>query len=199
MPMPSRKTPQRIARVLKLHNARLSAREISEQTGVAKSTIVRWLAEAGLNANGGNGKRATRNRIAPDGVEAVLAEVTEAASEMASTGMPPTDRAGAIAHLGRRLMQVAQLADVLGRPDAKMSNPAQFAAAVRLEKDLASQIVELAPQEALDPDKQIDNVSAAADVRAKVGRLIEAAKQKARCCNCGGNPFLPAERNDTQG
>jgi len=178
-----------MARVLKLHNARHSAREISEQTGISKTTVVRWLSEAGLNANGGNGKRATRNRIAPGGVEAVLAEVTEAASEMASTGMPPTDRTQAIAHIGRRLMQVAQLADALGRPDAKMSNPAQFAAAVRLEKDLASHIIELSPQESPDPENDPTNLEAAAAVRREITSLVEVAERNVRCVCCGKNPY----------
>lgn len=191
MPTPSRKTPHRIRQTLKMHKAGSSSREIAEEIGVHHVTVSKWLRDAGIKANGGQGARKTRTRIQPEGVAAVLADAAAEVVDLKDAGVPPTDRAGAVAHLGRRLMQISALADELGRNDGRMTQPAQLAAAIRIERELSAQIVALSPQEEPDPENDPTNIEAAAAVRREIASLVEVAERNVRCVHCGKSPYPP--------
>ena len=114
MPTPSRKTPLKIERMLKMHRAGGSVREIAEELKVSHPTIASWLRDAGLEPNGGAGARSSRRRREPDQLSDAIAGAAEDLAA-ASRSAPPRDRAGALAHMRARLGQMSELADQLAK------------------------------------------------------------------------------------
>lgn len=190
MGTPSRKTPQRIQRVRELHRQGGSTREIAEDVGVSHVTVGQWLAEMGLDPNGGHGERKARKRRSPGAAAGAIADATNALASFVD-GRQLFDRATALQQLSKRLAQISTLASQLGAgvPSGE-ANASAFATVVKLERELAAGIVELEPPAPPDPDSDPTNLQAAADLRAKVGRLVETARSKARCVHCGANPFV---------
>src|SRR5262245_42201291 len=136
MPGPSQKNPQRIARMLKMHRAGASAREIASELKISHVAAARWLKESGMVPNGGGtGRRDSRTRreLEPDvdvvaGAQQTIAEV--------EAGMP-LDRSGALAHLTMRLKQVAAIVKRLSADGCKGTLlMADFDKAVKLEQAL---------------------------------------------------------------
>lgn len=198
MPHPSARTPAKSAKMIAMHRDGASAREIADALGVDHRTVRTWLRDAGLEPNGGAGKRTSRKRPEPDAATSALADTASDLAEFGS-GPPPRDRAGALAHLGRRLSQISTLADMLGE-QAKSgdANPQQLATAVKLESELASRIVELTPADVPDPDKDPTNLDAAATVRRRFEKLVVACEERERdtgkCRACGQVlPLKPQE------
>src|SRR6185369_680669 len=151
-------------------------------------TINRWLAEAGLLPNGGNGDRARRPRRELDDAAKVIVGAEHALAEM-DAGPTPRDRVGAIDYLRRRLEQVSRMAQQYGaQAAAGATGMADFERAIKLEQSLAAQIAQLSPQEERDPEHDPTNVEAAAETRRRLVSLVEAAERVFKCKVCGQNP-----------
>lgn len=198
MPHPSARTPAKSAKMIAMHRDGASAREIADALGVDHRTVRTWLRDAGLEPNGGGGKRASRKRPEPDAATNAIADA-HADLDALGSGPPPRDRKGAVAHISRRLEQISLLADMLGKQaEDGNANPQQLATAVKLEVELASRIVELTPADVPDPDKDPTNLDAAATVRRRFEKLVVACEERERdtgkCRACGqALPLKPQE------
>lgn len=188
MPTPSRKTPERIATMLRMHSQSASAREIAEAIGVSHAAIQTWLADAGLKPNGGQGSRKGRARPAPAGAEAALLGAQSALADLA-VAPAPTDLPAVLARLRANFGLVSALVEhhVQGAR-AGTSSMAELDKAISIQNRYAVQIAELTPREAPDPASDPANVEAAAEVRRRLASLVEAAERVFKC-KCGRNPF----------
>jgi len=196
VPSPSRKTKARINEMRRLYAKGSSNREIGEVIGVSHATIKTWLAEDGLEGNGGHGARAKRKRVSKDTAEAAFAEAAAAGEEIARrvglvTGEEAAhDAASAHEHQRERLQQVSRLADLLAQGVAAgEANPATLAAVMKLEQDAAERVVVLAPRTPQDPARDPHNIKAVDETRQKLARLVERHEQEFRCAHCGQSPY----------
>lgn len=195
MPAQSRKTPDRIARMMALHREGKSAREIAEGLGISHGAVTQWLKDSGLVPNGGQGPRNGRARKEPNGAGQIIAATEQALAEL-KAGPLPTDRAGAVEYLRVRLGQVSALAQQFGAlARSGSTGMADFVGAVKLEQSLAAQIAELSPREVHDPQTDPANVEAATDVRRRLEGLVEAAERNFKCACCGGDPYGRVDSN----
>jgi transposase len=189
MPQPSRKTPQRIKRMLELQSGGASSREIAEALKVTHPTILEWLEDAGLKANGGQGSRTKRKRSPPDAAAAKMLEKQKALAEMEIPD-PSKDLASMLADLHEQLAEA--YAFVRYHREATKSgtsNMGDYDKAMIIAERLATRIAELTPSAPVDPANDPSNVDAAAQLRRKFGRLIEKAEADFVCQSCGGDPY----------
>jgi predicted transcriptional regulator len=177
MPKPTSKNPQRIQRMLAMHAEGASAREIAEELGVGHTTINNWLAEAGLPANGGQGPRGRRKRVAPGGLHAAQAETQRRLAELESP-TPSTDIAGMLTELHEQLAeQHAFVRFYREGAKAGTATMAELDKAQIIAERLATKIAQLTPQASADPEKDPANLEAAAEVRQRFAALVEAAER----------------------
>ena len=189
MPTPSRKTPQRVARMLAMHREGASAREIAEDLDVSHPTINAWLHEAGLEPNGGQGSRKGRQRVTPEGSAAAMAEAQRALAELASTPAP-TDMGGVLGRLREDFGLVSALVEFhVQGARAGTSTMTELDKAIAIQDRFAARLVELTPREAPDPAKDPSNLEAAAEVRREIETAVEAMERQCTCTHCGRNPF----------
>jgi transposase len=194
MPAPTKKTPQRLSKMVAMHKAGASAREISDELGLDSKTILGWLTAAGLEANGGLGPRAKRKREPGKAETKAVAEL--AAEQLAAADSPlPTDRTGAIAVVQERLRVVRSLLKRLDGPVESGEYPAPaYVQLVKLESDLAARIAELTPPAPADPETDPTNQDAATAARVRLERLVDRAEATVTCRHCGKHPFSAARR-----
>lgn len=189
MPQPSRKTQHRIERMCAMHAEGASSREIAEALGMNHGSIQKWLRDAGLEPNGGQGSRKKRKRMPPDAATKALLEAQRRLAEVeipaATTDIPSMLQA---LHVdlarARRLVHLHQLGNEKGT-----STVQQLKAAMEIERDFAARIVELTPREAADPAKDPANLGAAKETRDKLLGLVEAQERLFVCASCGRNPY----------
>lgn len=188
MPKPSRKTPQRVARMIALHQTGASAREIADELECNHGTILSWLDDAGLRANGGQGSRKARSREALDGAEAVMAEEQKKLAEL--TGAPaPSNFAGVLERLRDAFGLASGLVEFhMAAAREGKSTMVELEKATRLQDYYATRIRELTPREPENPANDPSNLEAAAEVRRKLAALVEKAEGAAVCRMCGHNP-----------
>jgi len=189
MPQPSRKTPQRIERMLAMHSKGGSSREIADELGTNHGTILNWLRDAGLEPNGGQGGRAKRKRIPPDEAAQKLLDNHRRLAEL-EIPEPTRDLPGALAAAHRVYVEQLEWCRAL-RDDVRQGkttmtdlNNAQL-----MTERLLTKIRELTPREAVDPAKDPANLGAARDTRDKFLGLVEAQERIFLCASCGGNPY----------
>jgi hypothetical protein len=174
--------------MLELAAAGASAREIAEVLTVSHPTILEWLKDAGLEANGGQGARKKRKRSAPDGDAARLLDQQKRLAEMEIPD-PSKDLASMLADLHEQLAEA--YAFVRYHREATKSgtsNMGDYDKAMVIAERLATRIVELTPSAPVDPANDPANVDAAADVRRKFARLVAKAEETFVCASCGGDP-----------
>jgi transposase-like protein len=188
MPMPSRKTPQRITRMLELHARGASAREIAEEVGISHGSVIAWLKDAGLKPNGGHGTRTRRERITPQGAAAKLVDQQKRLAEL-EIGAPSIDISTMLVGLHRDLSEARAFVR-FHREGAKAgtSSMGDVDRAMVIAERLATKIRELTPAASLDPERDPANLAAAEETRRKFERLVESAEQAYRCKSCGRNP-----------
>jgi hypothetical protein len=178
--------------MLRLHAEGASNREIAEAIGICHGSVGAWLDDAGLEGRGGYGSRAKRKRSTAPRQATVIADAAAAAAAIGNItrSAPPQDRGQAYEHMQGRLHQISKLADTLARGVPGGESPAAtLAAVVRLERDLAEGLADLIPPEQIDPANDPANLEAAAEVRAKLQRLVEVAEDQFRCASCGNSPY----------
>lgn len=188
MPQPSRRTPQRIKRMLELHAEGASARELAEAMGVSHTAIREWLREAGLEPNGGQGARKNRRRAPPDGAAKKMLEQQKRLTEM-EIGHPSTDIPSMLADLHQQLAEAHSFVRY-HREASKSgtSNMGDYDKAMVIAERLATRIAELTPRGKVDPASDPGNLDAAREVRERLSMIVERQEQIFKCQLCGGDP-----------
>jgi hypothetical protein len=172
-----------------MHRDGASSREIGEALGLNHNTILNWLDDAGLTPNGGNGARKSRRRILPD---AAAAAATEAQRALAKLSLVPSadEVPDAVATLRLQQSIARELVQLhFERVQKGTTTVEHVAKAMSLEERIATRIHELTPREPIDPEIDPTNLEAAAEVRAKLLRLVEAAERTFACGACGKGPY----------
>jgi hypothetical protein len=189
MPKPSSKTPQRITKMLAMHAAGGSAREIADELKVGHATVMRWLDDAGLKSNGGQGAREGRRRAAPNGEAAAMLDAQKRLAEM-EVAAPSSDIPSMLTALHRELAE-ARAFITYHREGAKAgtSTMGDYDKATVIAERLATKIAELTPPGTVDPASDPSTLEAAAEVRRRLATLIDAAERVFKCKACGRNPF----------
>jgi hypothetical protein len=185
----SRKTPQRIALMLKMHREGASAREIGGALGISHVAAAQWLTSSNLVPNGGHGSKKKRVRRELSPTDEIIAGAQQSVAEIEDD--IPLDQVGALAHLTKRLHEVSAITNAYSAAGRKAGSVlmGDLDKAIKLEQALCTQIAALAPAKPPDPENDPSNVQAAAEVEGKIMRLADAARKNAKCCNCGKNPF----------
>ena len=191
MPTPPKKTPQRVARMMAMHGAGASAREIGDELEVSQTTAAIWLREAGLTPNGGSGSRKDRRRSPPGAADSALAGAQKDLAELAASPVP-TDLAGVLARLRENYALVSALVEFHVDGARKgTSSMAELDKAISIQERFAVKIQELTPAALPDPESDPTNVHAAASVQQKLATLVDVAEREVRCIHCGKPPFAP--------
>lgn len=189
MPQPSRKTPQRMKRMLELHAEGASGRELAEAMGVSHTAIRKWLSEAGLEPNGGQGARKSRHREPPDAAAAKMLDKQKRLAEM-EIPHPSTDIPSMLADLHQQLAEAH--AFVRYHREATKngtSNMGDYDKAMVIAERLATRIAELTPRGKVDPASDPGNLEAAREVRERLAMIVERQEQIFKCASCGCNPY----------
>jgi Homeodomain-like domain len=180
MPTPTSKTPQRIERMVAMHEAGASAREVAEEIGVSHSTVNGWLKDAGLEPNGGLGDRKRRERTAPGGAAAAMLKAQKAIAEL-TTAPTPGQTTDTIAELQDSLALINGVTRYYEQEIRKgTADIGQLDKAMAVKKRLLTEIKELTPRVPMDPEKDLGNVEAAAETRQRFASLVEAAERQQR-------------------
>lgn len=189
MPQPSRKTSHRIERMLAMHAKGGSSREIADELVVNHGTILKWLRDAGLEPNGGQGSRKNRKRPLPDEAAQKLLEKQRRLAELDIPGATH-DVPSMLAALHEDLAQDRALV-AFHREAVKngTSTMAEYDKAQLIRDRTAKSIAELTPRDAVDPAKDPANLGAARETRDKFLGLVEAQERIFVCASCGGNPY----------
>lgn len=189
MPKPTLKNPARLEQMLAMHRDGASAREIAEALGLNHGTIAGWLEDAGLVPNGGSGARKSRRRILPD---AAAAAATEAHQALAKLSLVPSaeEVPDAVATLRMHQACAREIRELeFERLKQGTTSVVSVDKAMSLEERIAVRIHELTPREPIDPEIDPTNLEAAAEVRSKLLRLVEAAERTFECGACGKTPY----------
>jgi len=188
MPRPSLKTPQLIERMLALHSAGASAREIAEQLDINHRTATLWLRDSGLRPNGGYGRRGTRERVEPEGIEAAVVAAQQSLAELATTA--PADASDRMALAAKSLALIQTLLRQEGdRLQAGHGKINDLGKRLEIENMLATRIEEFRPRAAPKPEEDISNLEAASETRSKFAALVESSERDFKCACCGGDPY----------
>lgn len=189
MGQPSRKTPNRVSRMLELHKSGASAREIAEGLGIkSHKTVVRWLHDMGLEPNGGNGSRDGRRRAPPNGVAGSMTEAQKHLAQL-TDGPVPKDYAGVLDRLRANFAMVAGLVEFhVKAAKTGGSTMGELEKALAIQDKFAVKIKELTPPDAGDPEDHPDNAEAAQKVMERIFGAVQEARGRARCVHCGRNP-----------
>lgn len=190
MPQPSRKTPNRIARVLELHKGGASSREIAEALGgLSHMTVTRWLADAGLKPNGGSGSRKSRRREHLNGFGGAMADAQRELAEMVSRP-PPKDFADVLERMRKNFALAAAFVEFqFAQARNGKTTMTEVEKALRIQKQFAVEIRELTPKEDPNPDERPESAAAAELVMKKIMTTVQTSRMQARCAHCGKNPF----------
>jgi transposase-like protein len=189
MPQPSRKTSQRIERMLAMHAKGASARELADELGVNHGTILAWLRDAGLEPNGGQGARKKRKRTLPDEAAQKLVEKQRRLAEL-EIPEPTRDLASALAAAHAYYVEQLEWCRAF-REDVRNGTKTMtdLSSAQLMAERFLTKIRELTPQDDVDPAKDTGNLGAARETREKLLGLVEAQERIFVCASCGGNPY----------
>jgi hypothetical protein len=181
MPGMSKKTPHAMATLVEMHGQGGSWKEIGAAIGIDPQTAARWGKTAGLAPNGGSGPRKGRQRRAgfpgpANGTPTPLPTPGDGES---------IDPDQARARVVRRLAMLTTMADQAGAE----GNGPLLATCTKLEKELAAEIVALAPPTPPDPENDPSNIQAADACRLKLASLVSEVEKTLRCVHCGRHPY----------
>lgn len=190
MPAPYRKTHARVERMLELHAKGASAREIADELGVGShATILRWLADAGLKPNGGQGARKVRARADLDVMAQKLLDAQKELAEL-SKGPPPKTSGEMLERLLRQFHEMQALVLLhMKRAGQGQSTMAELQKAMQIQDWFTTRITELTPAAPPDPSADPANTAAADRTREKLALMVQSAEAEFRCRNCGASPF----------
>lgn len=176
MPKPTSKTPQRIERMIAMHQAGASTREIGEELGLGHTTIAEWLRDAGLEPNGGHGSRKKRKRPPLPGVAAAMAEAQRALAEAANAP------AGSVDPVAKLQKSLAIVDGVIAYVEVGIRNGTStihdLQKAMAVQKELLWRIREITPVTPPDPSHDPSNIEAATETRERFRQLVEAAERQ---------------------
>jgi hypothetical protein len=180
--------------MLELHAEGASARELADALDVSHPTILEWLSDAGLEANGGQGARKGRRRDLPNGAAAKMLEQQKKLAEM-QIPHPSTDIPSMLADLHQQLAEAhAFVRYHREATKSGASNMGDYDKAMVIAERLATRIAELTPRGKVDPASDPGNLEAARAVRDRLEMIVERQEQIFKCAACGGVPYGKDQR-----